>query len=164
MSSRATRLTWAALAAVVVLAACLPGLACTGALAASTGAIHFQREDLQALEAQLHRHEVHAAVFHPTPAPGHLHVAMNDGRHYTVVYTAGEQARLIALARAGGASAAVATPKAKPAAKHHKLRYIAAAILIVVILVVAAVLLVDRRRKLREAERGAASAPGGTAA
>lgn len=120
------------------------------AAGASAATVHFERESVPALKAQLARHEVHALTFHPAPAPGHIHVSMNDGRHYTVVYTAGEQARLIALGTADGARYAVATVKPKPAATHHTLRYIAAGILIVVIVVVAAVLLVDRRRKLRE--------------
>ena len=68
-------------------------------LAASAGAatvIHFQSEGLPALQAQLHKHEVHALTFHPTPAPGHMHVSMDDGRHFTVVYTTvGEQAQLV---------------------------------------------------------------------
>ena len=119
----------------------------TGASAATV--IHFTPESITALEAQLGKHEVHALTFHPTPAPGHVHVSMNDGHHYTVVYSGtGEQEHLIALGTADGARYALATVKAKPAATHHTLRYIAAGILIVVIVVVAAVLLVDRRRKL----------------
>ena len=111
--------------------------------------IHFQSESLPAFEAQLHKHEVHAVTFHPTPAPGHIHVSMNDGRHYTVVYAAGEQAQLVALATANGARYAVATVKPKAAkSTHHTLRYIAGGIVIVVIVVVVTVLLVDRRRKL----------------
>jgi hypothetical protein len=118
--------------------------------ASATTVIHFQSESLPALEAQLGKHEVHAVTFHPTPAPGHIHVSMNDGRHYTVLYTTSEQAQLVALARANGARYALATVKPKAAAKgvHHTLRYIAGGIVIVVIIVVAAVLLVDRRRKL----------------
>ena len=81
---------------------------------------------------------------------------MNDGHHFTVVYTTSEQAQLVALAHADGARYAVATVKPKPAAKasHHTLRYIAGGIVIVVIIVVAAVLLVDRRRKLGEGGQG----------
>jgi hypothetical protein len=126
----------------------------TVALAASASAasaIHFQSESLPALQAQMHKHQVHAVTFHPTPAPGHIHVSMNDGRHYTVVYAAGEQARLVALASANGARYTVATVKPKAAkSAHHTLRYIVGGIAIVVIVVVAAVLLVDRRRKLGE--------------
>jgi hypothetical protein len=120
--------------------------------ATATSAIHFQREGVPALKVQLRHHEVHAVTFHPTPAPGHVHVSMNNRQHFTVVYTIGEQAQLVALARASGARYAVAVTKPKAAAKpvHHTLRYIAGGILIVVIIVVAAVLLVDRRRKLGE--------------
>jgi len=133
----------------------------TLALAASAGAataIHFQPEGLPALKTQLHHHEVHALTFHPTPAPGHIHVSMNDGRHFTVLYIATEQPQLVVLARANGARYAVAVAKPKAAAKpvHHTLRYVAGGILVLVIIVVAAVLLVDRRRKLSE---GAAETP-----
>jgi hypothetical protein len=137
----------------------LLGTTLTLALAASAGAataIHFQREGVPALKVQLRHHEVHAVTFHPTPAPGHVHVSMNNRQHFTVVYAIGEQAQLVALARANGARYAVAVTKPKAAAKpvHHTLRYIAGGILIVVIIVVAAVLLVDRRRKLGEEAAG----------
>lgn len=143
----------------------LLGAFLTLVLAASAGAatvIHFQSESLPALQAQLHKHEVHALTFHPTPAPGHVHVSMDDGRHFTVVYTtAGEQAQLVTLARANGARYAVATVKPKPATStHHTLRYIAGGIVIVVIVVVVAVLLVDRRRKLNEGGPDAKPASG----
>jgi hypothetical protein len=143
---------------VVLLAAAMMLALATSALGAST--IHFEREGLPTLKAQLHHREVHALTFHPTPAPGHIHVSMNDGRHFTVVYTAGEQAQLVVLARANGARYAVAVTKPKAAAKaaHHTLRYIAGGIVVVVIIVVAAVLLVDRRRKLGEAGQGAPAA------
>jgi hypothetical protein len=124
-------------------------VAVTSASAATV--IHFQPESLPALEAQLHKHEVHAVTFHPTPAPGHIHVSMNDGTHYTVVYAAGEQARLVTLASSNGARYTVATVKPKAAkSTHHTLRYIVGGIAIVAIVVVVAVLLVDRRRKLNE--------------
>jgi hypothetical protein len=117
--------------------------------AGATTVIHFQPESLPALTVQLGKHEVHALTFHPTPEPGHVHISMNDGKHYTVAYTAGEQAHIIALGRAAGTPITIATVKAKPATKtHHTLRYVAAGILIVVIVIVASVLLVDRRRKL----------------
>jgi hypothetical protein len=136
----------------IVLLGALSTLALTAsAIAASTTVIHFQRESLPALQAQLRHHEVLALTFHPAPAPGHVHVSMTDGRHFTVVYGGSEEAQLIALARANGARYQTATVKAKPAV-HHKLRYIAGGILIAAIVVVAAVLLIDRRRKLREQE------------
>jgi hypothetical protein len=137
----------------------IPRIALLGALltlafaatASAATAIHFQSEGLPALKAQLHHHEVHALTFHPVPAPGHIHVSMSDGRHFTVIYLATEQPQLVTLARANGARYTVAVTKPKAAAKaHHTLRYIAGGIVIVVILVVAAVLLVDRRRKLNE--------------
>lgn len=135
-------------------------VAVTAASASAATTIHFQPEGLPPLEAQLHHHEVHAVTFHPTPAPGHIHVSMNDGKHYTVIYSASDQAHLIALATASGARYTVATVKTKPAkSTHHTLRYIVGGIVIVVILVVAAVLLIDRRRKLNEGERGESSSP-----
>ena len=140
--TRAIRI--ALLSAVLVVAVAV-------ASASAATVIHFQSESLPAFEAQLHKHQVHAVTFHPTPAPGHIHVSMNDGRHYTVVYGAGEQAHLVALATASGARYTVATVKPKAAkSTHHTLRYIAGGIVIVVIVVVVTVLLVDRRRKLNE--------------
>jgi hypothetical protein len=131
--------------------------------ASAATAIHFQPEGLPVLKAQLHHHEVHALTFHPAPAPGHIHVSMSGGRHFTVTYLAAEQPQLVALARANGARYAITVAKPKATAKaHHTLRYIAGGIVIVVILVVAAVLLVDRRRKLNEGA-SAASAPGDSA-
>jgi hypothetical protein len=132
-----------------------------GASASAATVIHFQPESLSVLKVQLGKHEVHAVTFHPTPAPGHIHVSMNDGSHYTVVYNAGEQAQIVALATADGARYAVATVKPKAAAPvHHTLRYIAGGIVIVVIVVVVAVLLVDRRRKLNEGGPEAKPVPG----
>jgi hypothetical protein len=127
-------------------------LALGATTASAATVIHFQPESTTALTVQLHHHEVHALTFHPTPAPGHVHVSMNDGRHFTVVYNTSEEATFIALARADGTPVAVAVAKPKAAAKpaHHTLRYVAAGILVLVIVVVAAVLLVDRRRKLNE--------------
>ncbi len=135
----------------IALLAVLLTLALAATASAAT-AIHFQSEGLQALKAQLNHREVHALTFHPAPAPGHIHVSMNDGRHFTVVYSATEQPQLVVLARANGARYAVAVAKPKAATKpvHHTLRYIAGGILVLVIIVVAAVLLVDRRRKLSE--------------
>jgi hypothetical protein len=143
--SRSTKvLRVALLAAILTLA--------MAATASAATAIHFQSENGTALTAQLHHHEVHALTFHPTPAPGHVHVSLNDGRHFTVVYPAAEEAQFVALARADGTPVAVAVAKPKAAAKpaHHTLRYVAGGILVLVIVVVAAVLLVDRRRKLSE--------------
>lgn len=132
----------------------------------TTTVIHFTPESVTALEVQLKHHEVHAVTFHPTPAPGHVHVSMSDGKHYTVIYNgAGEQEHLIVLAHSNGARYAIATSKAKPAkSTHHTLRYVAGGILIVVIVVVAAVLLIDRRRKLNEGAGGTAGSGGETPA
>jgi hypothetical protein len=144
-SKRASLLAlWVAVLTLVIAA---------GASAATV--IHFQPEDASALKVQLHHHEVHALTIHPTPAPGHVHVSLNNGQHFTVVYNASEQAQLVALARADGTPVAVSVAKPKAAkAAHHTLRYVAGGILILVIIVVAGVLLVDRRRKLGEEEGG----------
>lgn len=141
-------------ARVTLLSAVLTAAFAASAVAATT--IHFQSESLSVLKVQLGKHEVHALTFHPTPAPGHIHVSMNDAKHYTVIYATGEQDQLVALAHTDGARTTIATVKAKPAAKatHHTLRYIAGGIVIVVIAVVVAVLLVDRRRKLNEGDQG----------
>lgn len=128
------------------------GLAAANAAEGTATAIHFTPEGLSALEGQLKHREVAALTFHPSPAPGHVHVSMVNHAHYTVVYHgSGVQEHLIVLAGANGAHYAIAVSKAKPAkATHHTLRYVAGGILIVVIIVVAAVLLIDRRRKLNE--------------
>jgi hypothetical protein len=151
----------------------VPHIALLGALlamafattASAASAIHFQPEGLPVLTAQLHHHEVHALTFHPVPAPGHIHVSMSDGRHFTVIYSAAEQPQLVSLAHANGARYTVAVAKPKAAAKpvKHTLRYIAGGIVILVILVVAAVLLVDRRRKLNEGGGQGTPAPGDSA-
>jgi hypothetical protein len=117
------------------------------AVAATT--IHFERETVPALKAQLAHAQVHALSFHPASPTGHVHVSLNDGRHMTVAYASTEQAQLLAVARQANTPVTIAKAKttvAKPA--HHKLRYIAGGILVVVIIVVLAVLLIDRRRKL----------------
>jgi hypothetical protein len=135
----------------IALLSAILAVAVTAASASAATVIHFQSESLPAFEAQLHKHEVHAVTFHPTPAPGHIHVSMNNGSHFSVIYNTGEQAQLVALAHSGGARYAVATVKPKAAkSTHHTLRYIAGGIVIVVIVVVVTVLLVDRRRKLGE--------------
>lgn len=148
----------ALLSAVLIVTVALA----TSVSASAATVIHFQPESLSVLEVQLGKHEVHAVTFHPTSASGHIHVSMNDGRHFTVVYTTGEQAQLVALAHASGARYTVATVKPKKAAApvHHTLRYVAGGIVIVVIIVVAAVLLVDRRRKLNEDGRETSPTPG----
>lgn len=145
----------ALLSAVLTVAVALA----TGASASAATVIHFQPESLSVLKVQLGKHEVHAVTFHPAPAPGHIHVSMNDGSHYTVVYAAGEQAQLVALAHANGARYTIAKVKPKAKSTHHTLRYIAGGIVIVVIVVVVAVLLVDRRRKLNEGARDASATP-----
>jgi hypothetical protein len=134
------------------LAAASAATPATASAAEGAAAIHFTPEGLAALEVQLKHREVHALTFHPSPAPGHVHVSMSDGKHYTVIYHgSGVQEHLIVLASGNGARYAIATSKPKPAkATHHTLRYVAGGILIVVIIVVAAVLLIDRRRKLNE--------------
>jgi hypothetical protein len=164
-STRAPLIRSSALLAVGM--ACVSLAMSTSALAATV--VHFQPESLPALKEQLAHHEVHALAFHPASTQGHVHVSLNDGRHMTVVYATPEQTTLVAIARADGVPVAVATAKAKPAAKpaHHKLRYIAGGILVVVIIVVAVVLLIDRRRKMgegdedRAAEGPAVSSPPG---
>jgi hypothetical protein len=140
---------------IALLSAVLAVALATATSASAATVIHFQSESLPAFEAQLHKHEVHAVTFHPTPAPGHIHVSMNDGRHFTVLYAAGQQAHLVALTTANGARYTVATVKPKAAkSTHHTLRYIVGGIAIVVIVVVVTVLLVDRRRKLNEGGEG----------
>lgn len=143
---------------IALLAAVLT-IAIGASAGAATTVIHFQPESVAALKVQLGHHEVHALTIHPTPAPGHVHVSLNHGQHFTVVYNAAEQAQLVALARADGTPVAVSVEKTKTAAKPaHTLRYVAGGILVLVIIVVAAVLLVDRRRKLGE-EGGDTQAP-----
>jgi hypothetical protein len=145
--------------AVAATLGCLVCLAMTASALAAT-AIHFQKESLPALEKQLHSHEVHALVFHPTPAPGHIHASLNSGAHMSIVYAGSEQAHLVALAQAEGTRVTIAKSTTAKKTVHHKLRYIAGGILVAVIIVVAVVLLVDRRRKLREtADGGGGGAP-----
>ncbi len=155
--------------AACVLATCL-AISAT-AFGATATVIHFEPETVAALEAQLHHAQVHHLSVHQAGGTGHIHVSLNDGRHFTVAYASAEQAHLLAIARADGTPVTIAKAKAKKtAAAHHKLRYIAAGILVLVIIVVAAVLLIDRRRKLGEEAgedgpsegAGAPSAPGET--
>jgi len=152
------------LGAILVLS--LAAASAASAAEGTTAVVHFTPEGLSALEGQLKHREVVALTFHPSPAPGHVHVSMVNHAHYTVVYHgSGVQEHLIVLAGANGAHYAIAVSKAKPAqATHHTLRYVAGGILIVVIIVVAAVLLIDRRRKLNEGvEVGSGDADGGEA-
>ncbi|HEY5285692.1 MAG TPA: hypothetical protein VIJ50_01135 [Solirubrobacteraceae bacterium] len=124
------------------------------ALALPAGAatvIHFQQETLPAYEAQLHKGEVHALTFHAGTTTGHLHISMDDGKHYTVAYTSSEQGKLVADAQANHARVQIATVQVKKTAPvKHKLRYIAGGILILVIIVVLIVLLIGRRRALAD--------------
>jgi len=151
--------TRAPLRATLLLAALAAAPLTAASPAGAATVIHFQRESLTGLEAQLAKHEVHALSFHPTPAPGHVHISLNNGQHMTVVYAAPDQARLIARAHALAVPVAVAVAKSTTSkTTHHKLRYIAAGLVIVVIVVVAAVLLVDRRRRINEADSGAPAA------
>lgn len=125
-------------------------------IAASAGAaagVHFQPESVAAFQKQLRRHEVHAVVFHQSTGTGHIHVALDNGRHMTIPYAPSEQAGLVAQARALNAPVTVAVAKPK-APVHHTLRYIAGGVLIVVILIVLAVLLAGRRRRLAEEAAG----------
>jgi hypothetical protein len=123
---------------------------------AGAATVHFEKESLQAYEAQLRHGQVHALTFHPGATTGHLHISLNNGGHMTVAYASSQQPRLVAQAQAANARVKVATLQTKKtAAVKHKLRYIAGGILIVVILVVLVVLLIGRRRAV--AENGPAS-------
>ncbi len=132
-------------AALAVL--CLALGAAVFAVPAGAASVHFEKESLQAYEAQLHHGQVHALTFHPGTPTGHLHISLNNGGHMTVAYAVTEQGKLVAQAQAANARVkiAAATTK-KTAAAKHKLRYIAGGILIVVIIVVLIVLLIGRRR------------------
>lgn len=151
-------------AALAIL--CTALLALLVAAPAIAAAIHFERESLNAYEAQLHKGEVHALTFHPGSGggAGHLHISLNNGEHMTVTYLASEQGKLVAQAQAANArvKVAAATAKKKAAPVKHKLRYIAGGILIVVIVVVLIVLLVGRRRAV--AGEGGQAPPSGESA
>ncbi|MGA7704082.1 MAG: hypothetical protein WB998_04215 [Solirubrobacteraceae bacterium] len=151
--NRSSRAVNAALAAL-----CLALGAAVFAVPAGAAAVHFEKETLQAYEAQLHHGQIHALTFHPGPTVGHLHISLNNGGHMTVSYAVTEQGKLVAQAQASGArvKVAAATTK-KTAAAKHKLRYIAGGILILVIIVVLIVLLIGRRR----AVAGEGRAPSG---
>jgi hypothetical protein len=156
--NRSNRVVNGALAAL-----CLALGAAVFALPAGAAAVHFEKETLQAYEAQLHHGQVHALTFHPGPTIGHLHISLNNGGHMTVSYAVTEQGKLVAQAQAANARVkiAAATTK-KTAAVKHKLRYIAGGILIVVIIVVLIVLLIGRRRAV--AEEGRAPSEGSSPA
>jgi predicted PurR-regulated permease PerM len=130
---------------------------------AGAAAIHFEKESLQAYQAQLHHGQVHALTFHAGTPSGHLHISLNNGGHMTVTYAPAEQAKLVAQAQAANARVKIATPVTKKtAAVHHKLRYIAGGILILVIVVVLVVLLIGRRRAIVDegpAPSGESAAP-----
>jgi hypothetical protein len=147
MNRRSSRGLNAVLAAVCTVIGAI-------ALAAPAGAagVHFEKESLQAYEAQLHHGEVHAVTFHPGATTGHLHISLDNGDHKTVTYVAGEQAKLEAAARAANTRVKVTkvTAPVKKAPIKHKLRYIAGGILIIVIIVVLVVLLIGRRRAVVE--------------
>jgi len=132
--------------AIATVLAC----ACLAALAGPAGAAALSKESIATFQAQLGGGQVHAVVFHEKVHK--MHVALNDGRKFTILYGQSEQQRLFTEIQAKGVSVKIAKPK--PAKKkttvHHKLRYIAGGIVIVVIVVVVAVLLIDRRRKRRE--------------
>jgi hypothetical protein len=147
----------------VLVAACALLAMTVLAMPAGAAAIHFEKESLQAYEAQLHRGQVHALTFHPGTTTGHLHISLNNGGHMTVVYAASEQAKLVAAAQAANARVKIATaPTKKTTAVKHKLRYIAGGILIVVIIIVLVVLLIGRRRAVADdppAPSGESAAP-----
>jgi hypothetical protein len=136
-------------------AVCVAIAASALATTATAAAAHFEKESLQAYEGQLHHGEVHAVSFHPGTSTGHLHISLNSGGHMTVAYASGEQAKLVATARAANARVKIASATAKPKAApvKHKLRYIVGGVLIVVILIVLVVLLIGRRRAVADEGR-----------
>jgi hypothetical protein len=158
MNRRSNRGPNAALVAV-----CLTLALAVLAVPAGAAAIHFEKESVQAYEAQLHHGQIHALTFHPGTTTGHLHVSLNNGGHMTVAYASSEQGKLVAQAQAANARVKIAAVTTKKtAAVHHKLRYIAGGLLIVVIIVVLVVLLIGRRRAIIEdgpAPSGESAAP-----
>ncbi|HEY5193256.1 MAG TPA: hypothetical protein VIJ39_05225 [Solirubrobacteraceae bacterium] len=147
----------------VLAAACLMLAAIVLAAPAGAAVVHFEKESVQAYEAQLHHGQIHALTFHSGTPTGHLHISLNNGGHMTVSYASSEQAKLAAQAQAAGARVKIATAVTKKtAAVHHKLRYIAGGILIIVIIIVLVVLLIGRRRAIVEdgpAPSGESAAP-----
>jgi hypothetical protein len=148
-------------AALAVL--CLALGAVVFAVPAGAASVHFEKESLQAYEAQLHHGQVHALTFHPGTTTGHLHISLNNGGHMTVAYAASEQGKLVTQAQAANARVKIATALTKKTtAVKHKLRYIAGGILILVIIIVLMVLLIGRRRAVAEEGRepsGESAAP-----
>ncbi len=135
----------------LLVAVCLTLATAVLAVPAGAAAIHFEKESVQAYEAQLHHGQIHALTFHPGTSTGHLHISLNNGGHMTVAYASSEQAKLLAAAQAANARVKVATLQTKKTvAVKHKLRYIAGGILIVVIVIVLVVLLIGRRRAIVE--------------
>ena len=63
------------------------------AVPAGAAAVHFEKESVQAYEAQLHHGQIHALTFHPGTSTGHLHISLNNGGHMTVAYASSEQAK-----------------------------------------------------------------------
>jgi hypothetical protein len=140
---------------------CLALSAVVFAVPAGAAAVHFEKESLQAYEAQLSHGQVHALAFHPGATTGHLHISLNNGGHMTVEYAVSDQGKLVTQAQAAKARVKIAAATTtKTAAVKHKLRYIAGGILIVVIVVVLMVLLIGRRR----AVAGEDPAPSGESA
>jgi hypothetical protein len=139
---------------VALAALCLALSAAVFAVPAGAATVHFEKESLQAYEAQLHRGQVHALTFHPGTTTGHLHISLDNGGHMTVEYAVTEQGKLVAQAHAANTRVKIAAAQTKKAAAtKHKLRYIAGGILIVVIVIVLMVLLIGRRRAVAEEGR-----------
>jgi hypothetical protein len=146
---RSSRRSGLALAAL-----CLALGAAVFAVPAGAATAHFEKESLQAYEAQLHHGQVHALTFHPGTTTGHLHISLDNGGHMTVEYAVTEQGKLLAQAHAANARVKLAAAQTKKAAAtKHKLRYIAGGILIAVIVIVLMVLLIGRRRAVAEEGR-----------
>ena len=93
-------------AALAVL--CLALGAAAFAVPAGAASVHFEKESLQAYEAQLHHGQVHALTFHPGTPTGHLHISLNNGGHMTVAYAVTEQGKLVAQAQAANARVKIA--------------------------------------------------------
>lgn len=106
-------------------------------------------ESVAVFTGQLKGHRVQAVTLH-TKAHN-FRVTLRDGRKVTVAFTASEQQRLLADARANGVTVKVAEAR-QPS---HKRRYIAIAVAVVAVLALGiAAWLFVRRRRLREEEYG----------